>query len=340
MGYDELVDRLAEEPDERRVTALPDGSVDAFYAVYGPDGEQIGSRDAFGRFVADDDLTTLPIERVGDEPGGQAVNMAIQADALGDRVALFGHLDDPVFDGIGFDAVSMGEPTRIVVYPFDDEDLMFSEVSDDVEGWSLDELRAASDAWRDHLEADAVCWGNWVSVGGTTDALAAVADEPIAGGTFVIDPGPITIRDPASVEAMFGALADLKDAYEEVVVSLNRGELEYAIDALSVEATETTEKLAGVRAEADISAAVLHAAREAAAATASGECTVPNLEVDEPVRRTGAGDRFSAALASALARGWDVETALALGNCCASFSVATGRTGDRDELHAYLREHR
>ena len=339
MGYDELLDRLAEEPDGRRVTALPDGSVDAFYAVYGPDGDRIGTRDAFGEFVADDDLTTLPIEHVGDEPGGQAVNMAIQADALGDRVTLFGHLDDSAFDDLGFDAVSMGDPTRVVVYPFDDEDLMLSEDSEDVADWTIDELRTASDAWRDHLAADAVCWGNWVSVDRPAEALAAVADEPIDGGTFVIDPGPITVRDPETVKTTFGALAGLVDSYEEVVVSVNREELAYAADALSVDADEPAGMLDGLRAEIGVGAAVLHAAPKAAAATASGEFAVPNLEVDEPVRRTGAGDRFGAALASALARGWGVETALALGNCCASFSVATGRAGDRGELREYLREH-
>lgn len=58
----------------------------------------------------------------------------------------------------------------------------------------------------------------------------------------------------------------------------------------------------------------------AAVATRAGETVVENLAVDEPRRRTGAGDRFSAAL----------------GNCCAAHYVETSETADRDELRSVL----
>ena len=53
----------------------------------------------------------------------------------------------------------------------------------------------------------------------------------------------------------------------------------------------------------------------------------------------GAGDRFSGALAWALARDWPWEPALALGNACAAAFVATGETADLEALDARLRGH-
>lgn len=112
MAYADLVERLTDEPEERTVTALPDGSVDVYYAVCDAEGERIEDRETLAdRFT--DGEPSFPVERESTEPGGQAVNMARQANALGDRVRLYGHLDDPVFDDLGFERVSMGEPSRI-----------------------------------------------------------------------------------------------------------------------------------------------------------------------------------------------------------------------------------
>ncbi|MFC7007809.1 hypothetical protein [Halalkalicoccus salilacus] len=181
MAYADLVERLADEPEERTITALPDGSVDVYYAVCDAEGERIEDRETLADRLTDGE-PSFPIERESTEPGGQAVNMARQANALGNRVRLYGHLDNPVFDDLGFERVSMGEPSRIGIYPLD-EDVLFSEVSSELADWTLEEFRAVADRPVKRLAADAVCCGNWASVPGMTEAFHELAEASIDGGS-------------------------------------------------------------------------------------------------------------------------------------------------------------
>ena len=372
MGYDALADRLPADDGSPRVVTLADGSVDSYCAAFDDEGDRIERREGFGRRIASGDHATVPIERESREPGGQAVNMARQAHALGAETTAYGHLDDPVFDGLPFETASMGEPSRISVFSFDDDDLMLSRRSADVGDWSLTDLEAAAPSGdaRTALSADAVCCGNWASLEGLTDAIEALADALPAVETFVLDPGPVRTRSLEAVADLLAALGSLA-ASIEVVYSVNRSELEYTADAIAAsdrfasdlaatsadsDADDTSddrdgddvaadtdgdeesdlERLATVRESAGITAAVIHETDIAAAATREDETVVGNLAVDDPERRTGAGDRFSAGLAVARARDWDWETALALGNCAASYYVATGETGTRGDFRSFL----
>lgn len=351
MGYGGLTDRLASDDTRVRVTTFPDGSVDTYYTVFDEHGERITDRETFGKRIADGDLTSISIERESREPGGQAPNMAVQAHALGEETTVVGHLDDPVFDELPFEALSMGEPSRIDVYPFDDDDLVFARTSADIDTWSLADLRAVSPPARDPLSADVVCCGNWASLEGLTAALSELAAETAEGGTFVLDPGPVSSRSRAAVSELLATLGDLESTFD-VVYSVNPEELEYTAEAADIEAETDRERLAGVRTVAGISGAVLHASDRAVVATVEAEIetesetevgtetgdeiVVPNLDAEEPRRRTGAGDRFSAAVAIARARGWDWAGALALGNLCATYYVETAETGNLAALSSYL----
>lgn len=332
MSYEELSEALADDSEPRTVTALPDGSVDAYYSAYDVNGERIEDRETFAERLLNDP-PAFPITRESTEPGGQAVNVAIQADALGEAVTLYGHLDHPVFDQLAFETRSMGAPSRVAVYPFD-EDVLFAECSPELAEWTLADLRAVTGDFAGALEADVVYCGNWVSVEEMTDAIRELAAEPIDGGTFLFDPGPISIRPQESISELFSALADLESTYD-VVVSTNRSELAAGADALGANGDDR-ERLATLRAEAGITAVVCHATDEALAATDAGIGAVPNRPVDEPVRETGAGDRFDAGIAHALARGWDWDLTLALGNACSTHYVETGQTADRAALRERL----
>lgn len=334
MAYADLVERLGDDPEERTVTALPDGSVDVYYAMCDANGERIEDRDQFADRLAEGGAS-FPVERESIEPGGQAVNMARQADALGDRVRLYGHLDDPVFNDLEFERVSMGAPSRIRIYPLD-EDVLFPEVSSDVVDWSLDDLRVAADRPAERLAADAVCCGNWASAPGLTGAFHDLAEAPIDGGLLLFDPGPVTTRSNEAIVGLLEALSALESTYD-VALSCNPTELEAVAEAAGTGGANDRERLAGLRAEVGIAATVLHSESRAVAATRNRSVAVGNLTVEEPVRKTGAGDRFDAGLVHALVRDWGWEVALALGNACASYAVDRAGTADLAALQSWLK---
>lgn len=325
------VPRLLDDDRTVSVTTLPDGSVDMFYRAVGPGGP-IATREEFARRVADG-TKELDLEPHRCEPGGQAVNMALQAHALADDVRLFGHLAEFPFP---FEAVSMGEPARVTVLEFDDEDLMLAERSADRRQWSLAELRAAGGP--DALQTEAVCCGNWAALPGLTDVLRAAAAEA-GGDVFVFDTGGLAGVGSARLRGLRGVLANLADAYD-VIVSANRWEVEHAAARLGVARPDGNDagSLQGLREATGVAGVVCHEATRAVAATPEGVTIVPNLETRGTATTVGGGDRFDAGLAHALAVGWDWKPALALANACASFHVERGTAGTHEELAAYVRE--
>lgn len=333
MSYDELSEALLADDDESRtVTALPDGSVDVYYSAYDIDGERIMDRETFAEKVVKNP-PAFPVTRESVEPGGQAVNMARQADALGSSVSLFGHLDHHVFEDFGFETTSMGSPSRVAVYPMD-EDVLFADRSEELADWDLENFRAAAENPTEWLEADVVCLGNWVSVTGMTDAIYELADASLDGGVLLFDPGPISISSNKAIRELFDALSELESNYD-VVLSLNGSELAAGAAAVGLDG-DGRERLAGIRAEMEITAVVLHATDEAIGATVEGTVAVPNRSVENPLRETGAGDRFGAGLAHALAREWNWKLALALANACGSYYVETAQTATKETLRNWL----
>lgn len=319
-----MYDAVPSLVDERiRLAAFPDGSVDVFGRVRDHDGqwlsvgsfrERVGGRSQGFR-----------IGRRNARPGGQAVNAARQAHALGDEVRLDGCLDDERLT-FPFETHSFGEPTRVEVHEFTDSDVLYAGVSPDLREWT-------HEAFESVPEADAYVCGNWASVDGMTDSLSALAGR-LSGEAFVFDPGDWTDAAADALRECCEALATLDESVD-VVVSVNGPELAALADALGV-----AEAPAAVRPEAGVSGVVRHETGAAVGATRGTETTVPNVDPDEIRRRTGGGDRFTAGLAHGLGAGGDLEAALALGNCCASHYVATGRTGTAERLVAFAEEHR
>lgn len=341
--YESVAANLA-DPDPVSVCCLPDGSVDDHYEL-GPDGERVASRRAFARAVANG-RGSLPRRRVAREPGGQAVNAARQAAALGDEVALFGHLAHDVFERLdpAIETASFGAPSAVDVLRFEESDLMLVAESNDLESWSGSALRedrplAALRA------ADAVCVGNWASVPGLEAAFDALAEE-VTETLVVVDPGPVSDLSDERIEGLLSALRSLSSA-NDVVLSLSGRELSALADHLGEEADDDTAGLAAAGRAAGLRLAVLHGPSRAVAVSAGdgddetdGESgasvtAVPNAEADRVVTTTGAGDRFSAGLGRALAAGWSTAEALALGNLCATYRVAAGGTGTAAELRAF-----
>uniref|UniRef100_UPI003F49EAEC PfkB family carbohydrate kinase n=1 Tax=Natrinema sp. CGMCC1.2065 TaxID=3445767 RepID=UPI003F49EAEC len=83
---------------------------------------------------------------------------------------------------------------------------------------------------------------------------------------------------------------------------------------------------------------VSHGADAAVGATRAETAVAEMYDVGDPRRTTGAGDRFSAGLTCALARGYSLESALSLANACAAHFVGTGDTADPAAVRALLED--
>lgn len=331
MPYDRLVGRLTSQ-ETAALATLPDGSLDYFCTLVEDGDRRIESREAFARAVLDErDSVRFGVDTV--EPGGQAVNAAMQLHALGDSVTCYGHLDAPAFESLPFRTVSMGDPSDVYVFTFDDRDFMLARNTDLAE-WTVADLKREADLSA-AFAVDGICCGNWVSTPGLERAFHRLGRLDVPRVPFVFDPGDVTGHDAAEVEALHRAMASLQDTFD-VVYSANRAEVEATAAPLPGTFDGDLDRLAAIREETGIAAAVMHARDEAAAATPEGRARVPNYRVQQPERHTGGGDRFTGGLAHALACGWDWDVALAMGNACAVTYVASGTSGDAEDLVEFV----
>ncbi|MGM0716658.1 MAG: hypothetical protein ACQET5_05655 [Halobacteriota archaeon] len=269
------------------------------------------------------------------EPGGQAVNTAKQLHALGGSVTCYGYLDAPAFEALPFATVSMGDPALVYVFGFRDRDAMFVRESE-VSEWTLTELRRVADL-PEVFTGDAISCSNWVSVCGLESAFHRLSALDVSRIPFVFDPGDVVGYDSGEIDALLDALSALQDTFD-VVYNANRQEIRATAAPLSGSFEDDIERLATIREEAGIAAAVMHARGEAAAVTGEEQLRVSNYHVEDPKRHTGGGDRFTGGLGHALACGWDWDLALACGNVCAVHYVESGSTGTVDDIVAFLEE--
>lgn len=330
MGYETLRRRLEERLDCRPIHALPDGSVDHYYAVETPTGDRIDTQQAFGERLAETDVRSLTLEPLDVRAGGEAVNAATQIDALDQSVHLYGHLDDPELGPFPFETVSMGAPATVHVLAFERAELMLSVESSDIDSWTLSDLFDAIDVDPDDWVDEAVVLvQNWVGFPAMTDAIERLASLDLGASTVVVDAGDITETPADSLRDLRDALSALGEAVE-VVLTGNDAELDRFAAALDADG-EGGHREARLRDTLEIGAVVRHAEDEAVAA-AEGVTTVANFDARAVRRRTGAGDRFDGGLATGLAAGLDWEEALALGNACATYYVEHDATATSTDL--------
>lgn len=334
MAYESLVQRLSAGPSPRGIVALPDGSVDTYYHVREDRGDRIETRAAFGERIAAGDSRSFELVERATRAGGQSVNTARQAHALGAPVTLYGHLNHPELGPFPFETHSMGAPAKVEVLVFERDELMLSVESESIARWSVEDLLAALPARPDEAFADrVVCAENWVAFPGMDEALDHLADYDLAGVPVVFDPGDVTGATDGELAALRTTLRSLADTCD-LVVTANEAELAYVADRFGL---DDAPGLRSLQSDLGARAVVLHDERRATVASDDEQLTVPNFEGGRIVRRTGAGDRFDAGLAYGLAADWPWAATLALGNACASYFVEHGESATRSDLVEYVR---
>lgn len=336
VPYDRVAARLREGVGSPTVTTLPDGSVDRYYAVAVGSDRQVRSQVALGREIRVGEPKSFRLSETAVDPGGQCVNAAQQAHALGADVTCYGHLDHPVLEDLPFVTVSMGDPANVSVLSFPDGDLLLVDTSADLRNWTLADLRAVADPV-DALDAGAVYCANWVSVRGMDVALRGIAEFEAPRIPFVFDPGDVVGSGPNELRSLQAATATLADSVD-LVVTANREEVRAMAAVLPDPPERDPRRVAALREATGAAGVVLHGHDRAVAAVDGDLVTVPNLSAEDPARHTGGGDHFGAGLAVALALDWEWAPALALGNTCAVSYVRTGETGRPPDLAATAEE--
>ncbi|WP_435117741.1 PfkB family carbohydrate kinase [Halolamina sp. C58] len=342
MSYQRLVRRLADGPGPA-VSTLPDGSVDRYCRLSAGALDPVERRRTFVREAETGGRKGFGLDPAFVEAGGQAVNAAQQAHALGAEATCYGHLDDPepgrdVFADLPFDTVSMGRPAIVNVLDFADDDLMLVEASPDIAEWGVADLREAAPLPA-VFGADAVVCTNWVSMPGMAEAFHELGDASVPGVPFVFDPGDVLGSDLDDHRELRESLRALGGSVD-VILSVNRTELTAITAALPdppAPPVDDEDRVLAVRDAIDAAAVVKHGKGEALAATDEGIVRVDNPVVEDR-RQIGGGDRFAGGLAVGLGAGWDWSTALACGNACASHYVATGDTASATVLREWLDE--
>lgn len=332
--YGTLVEKLLDNCSGKVVT-LPDGSIDIYHKVLVGRGNTANSRHEFAEWITDEATSSCRLHEVDRTAGGQTVNTAIQSKNLGDEVVVFGHLDDPIFDNLGMQTRSIGEPAEVNILILGNRELILSKAPSGFSNWNPESLYSFPDYPMQLREADVICVQNWMSFDNMNDLLNGISNEDLGGARIIFDPGDITGSSEAEISRLTRDIQRLADE-KEVVLSLNRREMEYLIGVPGIQFSELNQHLEQLRSELGLEATVIHHREWALGSTSTDSICVPNLEANSEKRATGAGDRFNGGMAHALASGWSWEVALLLGNACASYHVETGETATVESIISFL----
>ena len=339
-GFDGFVDEMISVVAERK-------SLEHFETV--PDIATFGA--LVSAAAGQSSLREILIHAV--HPGGCAVNLGDGLAALGVPVDCFATLGEPVNPAFAETTArfrsthSWGrEPGRTLAFEFSDGKLMFSSVR------QLAEFTA--DAVRERLtdktylaacrDAPVIALTDWSLYPHMTGVWRLLQEAVYARlkhcPHFFLDLVDPSTRSPADILAMVKTLPgfELRGA---VTLGLNGNEAYVLARLLGL--PEAKNEMNNCQRLADdlhrhlgISTVVIHQTHFAVAASPDGSAMVPGPHCAQPLKSTGAGDRFNAGYCLGLLARGTLEDCLVLGCASSGFFVRKARSADRAELAAFL----
>ncbi len=339
-GFDGFVDEMISLVAERR-------SLDEFVPV-----ADIGT---FGSLVTaaagHSSLREIVINDI--HPGGCAVNLGDGLAALGVLVDCFATLGDPPHPAFAAttarfrSAHSWGrEPGRTLAFEFSDGKLMYSAVRQ-LQEFTAEDVRqrlrdgAFQAACR---QAGVIALTDWTLYPHMTavwrvllrEVFAQLAHRP----HFFFDLVDPSSRSSDDILAMLDALSAF-EVCGPVTLGLNGNEANILarLTGAAEAAAETDDclRLAGdLRTHLRLSQVVIHRNRFAVAAGSEAGASVQGPHCANPRKSTGAGDRFNAGYILALLCNGTLQDCLVLGCATSGYFVREARSGNRDELRAFM----
>jgi sugar/nucleoside kinase (ribokinase family) len=340
-GFDGFVDEMISVVDKRH-------SLEAYQRI-----ETIADFGAkLSAAAGHSSLREIVVNQV--DPGGCAINMGDGLAAFGLPVTTFATVGEPMHPAFADYArqarlISWGrEPGRTLAYEFADGKLMFSSVTQlqefnptalktylldgqFVEACQRAKLIAITD-WTlyPHMTA---CWEYLLE-----HAFSRLSGRPCFFFDLV-DPSTRSIDD---IKAMLTVLKRFTRV-GEVTLGLNQNEANI-LSRITKGATRTaaTQESAALQSQElctalELDAVVIHSVRYAVGSEAGVSSRVTGPYCEQPVKSTGAGDRFNAGYALGQALGCEMEDRLTLACASSGYFVRNARSASLDELIAFLR---
>ena len=358
---DRALDALARLPETPRPVVVGfDGFVDEMIRVVGErrsleEYRPIPDIATFGALVSGaaghSSLREIVVEAV--HPGGCAVNLGDGLAAAGVPVDCFATLGEPVHPAFREPlarfrrTVSWGdEPGRTLAFEFADGKLMFSSVL------QLARFTPGSVAPRlgdgAYLaacrEAGVIALTNWTLYPHMTAVWGLLQREVFARLThrphFLVDLVDPSSRSADDIRAMLGALPAIETC-GPVTLGLNGNEANLLARLLGLAPAEDEPGACGalaggLRRAIGVSSVVIHRLRFAVSDGPGGAFSAAGPYCEQPLKSTGAGDRFNAGYCLGLLAGADPEACLDLGSATSGFFVRNARSGTRAELLEFL----
>lgn len=339
VGFDGFVDEMIEVVEERRGQ---------------DDYDRVATIRSFGeRISASAGKSSLrEIVVRATEPGGCAMSLGDGLAALGAEVHAYATLGEPIHPAFAPIAArfahveSWGEhPGRTLAFEFGDGKLMFSSVRPLADfDPELVSRKLAEGTFREACgRAKLIGLTDWSLYPHMTEVWRLLRREVFVhldSPWFFVDLVDPASRSDADVADMLRALAEIQDA-GPVILGLNGSEAERICRVAGVpqgdEANGWAQTAGELSSRIGIHGVVVHTPRFAAGAMGSARASLPTDHCATPKKSTGAGDRFNAGFAFGLLAGAPLEVCLALGNAGSGYYVRSARSGNREELAAFLR---
>jgi len=342
-GFDGFVDELISVVDQRQ-------SLEAFEPVktIADFGDKISAA------AGHSSLREIVVKQV--DPGGCAVNMGDGLAALGVPVTTFATVGEPMHAAFAEYAskttlVSWGrEPGRTLAYEFHDGKLMFSAVSQ-LQEFNPTSLKGylADGAFQEACEqASLIAITDWTLFPHMTRCWEFLLEEvfrkcPVKPRYFfdLVDPSS---RSEADIVGMLQVLSRFAEV-GEVTLGLNQNEANIlsriqkldTVTALTPE--EAVQQAAALRDDLGIHEVVIHSIKYAVGATANGSAQVFGPYCEQPVKSTGAGDRFNAGFALGKILKVNLEACLILAVAASGYFVRKGESASLGTLASFLESH-
>jgi sugar/nucleoside kinase (ribokinase family) len=340
VGFDGFVDEMIRVVGERT-------SLESYEAV--PDILTFGS--LVSAAAGHSSLREIVVEAV--HPGGCAVNLGDGLAAAGIPVDCFATLGDPVHPAFRetlsrFRKVaSWGEePGRTLAFEFADGKLMFSSVRQLTRFTPESVLPHIGDGayLASCREAGVIALTNWSLYPHMTAVWGMLQREIYSNLAhrphFFIDLVDPSSRSAGDIRGMLQALPAIERC-GPVTLGLNGNEANILARLLGLEPAGDSEeeclRLArALRPALGISSVVIHRLRFAASDGPAGAASASGPFCAQPLKSTGAGDRFNAGYCIGLLADADPEACLDLGSAASGFFVRNARSASRSELAEFL----